>query len=45
MLCTYPWAVVVANIGATRWGNVLFLGALLVAAAWACAKGRALWWD
>jgi NADH:ubiquinone oxidoreductase subunit 3 (subunit A) len=44
MLFMYPWAVVVAELGATAVIEVfLFLGALLVAVLWAWREGALRW--
>jgi NADH-quinone oxidoreductase subunit A len=44
MLFMYPWAVVVAQMGATAVVEMfLFLGALLVAVAWAWREGALRW--
>jgi NADH:ubiquinone oxidoreductase subunit 3 (subunit A) len=44
MLFMYPWAVVVADMGATAVVEMfLFLGALLVAVAWAWREGALRW--
>jgi NADH-quinone oxidoreductase subunit A len=44
MLFMYPWAVVVAELGATAVIEMfLFLGALLVAVAWAWREGALRW--
>ena len=44
MLFMYPWAVVVAQIGATAVIEMfLFLGALFVAVAWAWREGALRW--
>jgi NADH:ubiquinone oxidoreductase subunit 3 (subunit A) len=44
MLFMYPWAVVVAEMGATAVVEMfLFLGALLVAVAWAWREGALRW--
>lgn len=44
MLFMYPWAVVVAEVGATAVIEMfLFLGALLVAVAWAWREGAFRW--
>ncbi len=44
MLFMYPWAVVVADLGATAVIEMfLFLGALLVAVAWAWREGVFRW--
>lgn len=44
MLFMYPWAVVVAELGATAVLEMfLFLGALLVAVAWAWREGALRW--
>jgi NADH:ubiquinone oxidoreductase subunit 3 (subunit A) len=44
MLFMYPWAVVVVDMGATAVVEMfLFLGALLVAVAWAWREGALRW--
>ena len=44
MLFMYPWAVVVAQIGATALAEMfLFLAALLIAVAWAWREGALRW--
>jgi NADH-quinone oxidoreductase subunit A len=44
MLFMYPWAVVVAQIGATALVEMfLFLGALFVAVVWAWREGALRW--
>lgn len=44
MLFMYPWAVVVADLGAPAVLEMfLFLGALLVAVAWAWREGALRW--
>lgn len=44
MLFMYPWAVVVADLGATAVIEMfLFLGALFVAVAWAWREGALRW--
>ncbi len=44
MLFMYPWAVVVADLGATAIVEMfLFLGGLLVAVAWAWREGALRW--
>jgi len=44
MLFMYPWAVVVADLGATAVVEMfLFLGALFVAVAWAWREGALRW--
>ncbi|NUR30226.1 MAG: NADH-quinone oxidoreductase subunit A [Catenulispora sp.] len=44
MLFMYPWAVVVADLGATAIGEMfLFLGALVVAVVWAWREGAFRW--
>lgn len=44
MLFMYPWAVVVADLGATAvWEMFLFLGALMVAVVWAWREGAFRW--
>jgi len=44
MLFMYPWAVVVAELGATAVIEMfLFLGVLLVAVAWAWREGALRW--
>jgi NADH-quinone oxidoreductase subunit A len=44
MLFMYPWAVVVADLGATPVVEMfLFLGALFVAVAWAWREGALRW--
>jgi NADH:ubiquinone oxidoreductase subunit 3 (subunit A) len=44
MLFMYPWAVVVADLGATAIAEMfLFLGGLLVAVAWAWREGALRW--
>ena len=44
MLFMYPWAVVVAQMGATAVIEMfLFLGALFVAVAWAWREGALRW--
>ncbi len=44
MLFMYPWAVVVAQLGATAVIEMfLFLGALFVAVAWAWREGALRW--
>ena len=44
MLFMYPWAVVVADLGASAVVEMfLFLGALLVAVAWAGREGALRW--
>ncbi len=44
MLFMYPWAVVVADLGASAVVEMfVFLGALLVAVAWAWREGALRW--
>ena len=44
MLFMYPWAVVVAELGAIAvWEMFLFLGALFVAVVWAWREGAFRW--
>ncbi|NHA67666.1 NADH-quinone oxidoreductase subunit A [Phycicoccus flavus] len=44
MLFMYPWAVVVADLGASAVTEMfVFLGALLVAVAWAWREGALRW--
>ena len=44
MLFMYPWAVVVADLGAGAVVEMfVFLGALLVAVAWAWREGALRW--
>lgn len=44
MLFMYPWAVVVAEMGAIAvWEMFLFLGALIVAVIWAWREGAFRW--
>ena len=44
MLFMYPWAVVVAQVGATAvFEMFLFLGALFVAVVWAWREGALRW--
>ncbi|GAA1567830.1 MULTISPECIES: NADH-quinone oxidoreductase subunit A [Kribbella] len=44
MLFMYPWAVVVAELGASAlWEMFLFLGALVVAVVWAWREGAFRW--
>jgi len=44
MLFMYPWAVVVAELGASAVAEMfLFLGALLVPVAWAWREGALRW--
>lgn len=44
MLFMYPWAVVVADLGATAVVEMfLFLGALMVAVAWVWREGALRW--
>ena len=44
MLFMYPWAIVVAELGAVAvWEMFLFLGALVVAVVWAWREGAFRW--